>query len=143
MNNNIINKKNIALAAVCISDAYRNKIKIMFEFKNYLNENIETHIYDDKNECEELEDLILLNAIAFTKTEHTRIKDFIPRVVKNYTSLEFQQNFRLTWNAFDFLHGKVCQKLNENIKSTGRPTIPIEKQLYAVIWLLVNQECYR
>lgn len=50
------------------------------------------------------------------------------------TMRTFQQNFRLTRNAFEWLYNRIGPALVNN-NGTGRSTIDAQKQLLAVLWI--------
>lgn len=93
---------------------------------------------DDDDEDEEL----IVSALGTYGETPPRIKNYVERIVSGYNSVEFQQNFRMSREAFDTL----CRLMNQNIPSIQGGTdinIDLEKQLLAVIWLLATPESYR
>lgn len=99
---------------------------------------------DDADENEDLVPIALAAASTILKErglKPLRIVSYIERVVSGYTNRQFQQSFRISRLAYEFL----LQKLSPMLCSSPRkkPTVPVETQLLAVIWLLATPECYR
>ncbi|XP_020299336.1 putative nuclease HARBI1, partial [Pseudomyrmex gracilis] len=97
-------------------------------------------------ESDNEEDYAMLLIETQLKEKPNRIVGYIEHVVDNYSSTEFQQHFRLSFEAFDYLLEQVGPLLNsagnEN-KQTGRPLIDPRKQLLSVIWILATPDSYR
>lgn len=92
---------------------------------------------DDDDESID-ENIIAL--LAFNKNKPFRIPNYVEKIVANYTTLEFQQHFRVSRTAFEFLLEQFhVYLLNHNIKVI----IGTDKQLLSVIWMLSTNECYR
>jgi hypothetical protein len=85
------------------------------------------------------EDVLIAFAVGYVKDSPANIKDYVEKTVHNYTRVEFQQNFRLTAEAFNFLQQKVS--LTDAFKNFSYESV--QKQLLAFIWILANQESYR
>lgn len=90
---------------------------------------------------DDLEDEILLTTSSSAKDVPIRNKYFVERVVNNYTRKEFQQNFRIQIEAYEFLLAEITKVYKERFPNYT--ALPIDKQLLAVIWILANRECYR
>ncbi|KAJ8966429.1 hypothetical protein NQ314_003527 [Rhamnusium bicolor] len=61
--------------------------------------------------------------------------------ITNYHRIEFQQNFRISRNAFNYLIGRHASYVDEC--NTNNLKISLEKQLLAVVGLLATPESYR
>lgn len=71
-----------------------------------------------------------------------KIELYVEQVVANYNETQFQQNFRLSREAFEFLLQIIMLKM-ENDPRPGRKTIPVKHQLLAIVWLLATPDSYR
>ena len=92
-------------------------------------------------DCEEEDDEGILLLLKTTyKHKPQRINRFVENIALQYSEIEFQQNFRLSYAAFDFLLEQITPLIEPHYETL---IIPIKKQLLASIWLLANQECYR
>jgi hypothetical protein len=90
---------------------------------------------DDDSDLETIQ----LVGTGFINDQHIRIANYVERVVPNYTNREFQEHFRFTIPAFEFLQRTASQsQLLENYSF-----IQINKQLLSFVWLLANQESFR
>lgn len=91
---------------------------------------------DDENEYEILE-----------KCYHIRIQNYVENIISSYSDNVFQSHFRLSRSVFYNLLIPMIEtsytKVKTHIHKTGRPEIPIQKQLMAVLWLLATPDSYR
>lgn len=62
--------------------------------------------------------------------------------MKNYRNDEFQSHFRMPFEAFEALLENITPLIDNSV-DVMHMTIPVEKQVLAVIWLLANRESYR
>lgn len=70
-----------------------------------------------------------------------RIKNYVRDVVPRFSNKQFQENFRMTPDAFTSLEtllGPLIFKEND-----GRPNIPVRKQLLSSIWIFATPDSYR
>ncbi|KYQ50210.1 hypothetical protein ALC60_10706, partial [Trachymyrmex zeteki] len=91
------------------------------------------------------EDYEMLITETHLKEKSNRIVGYMENIA-NFTNIEFQRHFRLSFDAFEYLLEQVGPLLkptgNEN-KQTGRPVIDPRKQLLSVIWILATPDSYR
>ncbi|XP_071649301.1 uncharacterized protein [Temnothorax longispinosus] len=93
-------------------------------------------------EDDDEEELFCLMALEKENTP-TRITGYIENVVSNYTSVQFQQHFRVPLDTFeDLLQMIGCMLIGDDNRQ-GRPMIDPRKQLLSVIWLLSSPDSYR
>lgn len=102
--------------------------------------------YSSDEESSEDEDLYYFALSAFINKQRnkkpTRIQHYVEVTVKSYTATQFQQNFRMTVDAYEVLLAAIGPELKRQ-GVTGRNTTDIEKQTLAVIWLLATPDSYR
>lgn len=67
-------------------------------------------------------------------------KNFYEEIVPAMSDELFRSHFRLTRDIIQFLLMKITPLLSKEI---GRPSIPLEKALLAVVWVLATQDTYR
>lgn len=86
----------------------------------------------------------MLLIVTHLKEKPNRIVGYMENIA-NYTSMEFQQHFRLSFEAFEYLLGQVGPLLNsgDENKQNGRSRIDPRKQLLSVIWILATPDSYR
>ena len=72
----------------------------------------------------------------------SRIKYYFEEIIPSYTAKQFQQHFRITIDAYEQIQNIVGPRLKRQAES-GRPTVNVEKQILAVIWLLATPDSYR
>jgi hypothetical protein len=96
------------------------------------------NIIDTESDSEE-EDTLITFAIGFVKDCPVKIVDYVEKVVHNYTRSQFQQNFRLTVHAFNFLQ----QKMSTAEEFEHYSYESIQQQLLAFVWVLATPESYR
>ena len=72
----------------------------------------------------------------------SRIKYYFEEIIPSYTAKQFQQYFRITIDAYEQIQNIVGPRLKRQAES-GRPTVNVEKQILAVIWLLATPDSYR
>lgn len=102
-------------------------------------------ILEDENSSSDSDDELVLAALVSSKSNRRRhiikIKNYVDQVVAAYDEQSFQENFRLTRNAYEL----VLQEVNQNWKDEplGRKQISINRQLLAVLWLLATPDSYR
>ncbi|XP_012543585.1 putative nuclease HARBI1 isoform X2 [Monomorium pharaonis] len=93
-------------------------------------------------EDDDEEELFCLVALKKGNTP-TRITGYIDNVVLNYTSVQFQQHFRVPLYTFENLLQMIGCMLIGDDNRQGRPMIDPRKQLLSVIWLLSTPDSYR
>ncbi|KAJ8950076.1 hypothetical protein NQ314_008082 [Rhamnusium bicolor] len=76
------------------------------------------------------------------RNEPNRIQFFVEQTIFRSTAKEFQSHFRVTLEAFEWLHDRIQPQLQNN-NVTGRNSIVPKKQLLAVLWLLATPDSYR
>lgn len=70
-----------------------------------------------------------------------RIQNYIEVILPQFTARQFQQHFRISVEAYEHLLQMVGPRFP--LSPNGRPTVNIEKQLLAVIWLLATPDSFR
>lgn len=78
---------------------------------------------------------------AVGRTNLKREYSFVKEMLRNYCEEEFRGNFRLSREAFNWVHNRIKDKLDSNSKY--KANIPSDKQLLAAIWILSTPDSYR
>ncbi|XP_016665078.1 putative nuclease HARBI1 [Acyrthosiphon pisum] len=85
--------------------------------------------------------------LTFEKDFPIRIQNYIENVVVHYSDNVFQSHFRLSRTVFYNTLLPMIEISQNNMtnkeKKTGRPEIPIVKQLLSVLWILATPDSYR
>jgi hypothetical protein len=93
-----------------------------------------------EEEIEDLETLSLLLTTLIKNEAPLRLKHYVDRVVPGYTDIEFQENFRMSREAFEKLLIIVIQRMDE---PRAKKYSSVKKDLLATIWVLANPEALR
>ncbi|XP_036142068.1 putative nuclease HARBI1 [Monomorium pharaonis] len=72
-----------------------------------------------------------------------RIKDYIEKIVPNYTAEEFKMHFRLLPETFQFLLELIGPALSSTRSISGRKPISAQKQLLMALWMMGTPDSYR
>lgn len=72
----------------------------------------------------------------------TRIEGYTERNVPGFTMQQFQQHFRVKIEAYEYLLNVLGPQLKRQAE-VGRPTVDVERQILAVIWILATPDLYR
>ncbi|KYN13015.1 hypothetical protein ALC57_14790 [Trachymyrmex cornetzi] len=71
-----------------------------------------------------------------------RIIDYVDRTIPGLIAKQFRERFRMIPDTYEILEAKLSLLLiKENY--SGRPTIPVRKQLLSTLWLLATPDSYR
>jgi len=114
----------------------------------FFKENIEDEISTSSDSDEEIFIQVCTVACnAYTKAlasekasiEHT--DKYISVTIENFSDQAFQQNFRITREAFYWLEKKLTDSLKN--KSYGPDRLETKKQILPVIWILSTPDSYR
>ena len=120
------NKKVIVAIAVDLGQ------KLLSDITNNKGNNV---LFSDSED----EEVLLISCI---KEAPPRINFFVERIANNYNSDEFQQNFRMSREAFDNLLGFFNTHLHL-VRGGDNLKISSQKQLLAVVWILATPDSYR
>ena len=92
------------------------------------------------------DDLIpILAAIAtYTRRDLHRNQRFYENILPAYTTDEFKSHFRMTRGTFE----PLCREVQATGRfprqnAFGRPPIPLDKQVLAFVWFIVNSKVIR
>lgn len=118
-------KKAIIVTAISIG----KRLLSNYEFDSDLSSDSETEI-------------LLTLCSEKKKNKVRRIQGYVEQTVHHFTNKQFQSNFRITRETFQSLLITIGPKM-KNTTGTGRPMVPVEKQLLATIWLLATPDSYR
>lgn len=125
-----------------MSDKKKNIIiSIAIEHGKQLTNNI-TNINKYSFELLDSDDDDEMITMMCVKETPPRINLYVEQIVMNYNSVEFQQNFRMSREAFEKLLGVFNTNLHLVRGGENLRILP-EKQLLAVIWILATPDSYR
>ena len=89
------------------------------------------------------DDIIVLSAIGrcYTRRNLNRIYNFMEITVPSYLPDEFKSHFRMTRETCELFAQGVMRTARITLGNTsGRPAIPLAKQVSAFLWSMGNQE---
>ena len=71
-----------------------------------------------------------------------KVREFVEKIVPNYTAEDFKGDFRIDRETFD----KLTEELRDSLtvlRQCGKPPITPEKQILIFIWYMANQDSMR
>ncbi|KYN28349.1 Putative nuclease HARBI1 [Trachymyrmex cornetzi] len=100
---------------------------------------------NDESEEKEVEDFITVVDLGLNRQSETqirpRVKNYVERIVSNYTAEEFKMHFRLFPATFEFLLELIGPILITSL--SGRKPVPVQKQLLLALWMMATPDSYR
>ncbi|XP_054713774.1 putative nuclease HARBI1 [Uloborus diversus] len=70
-----------------------------------------------------------------------RMEGYFENIVSQMSDGVFKSHFRLHIHTMERIENIVSESFQ--VQATGRPCVPLKKQLHMVIWYLATPECYR
>ncbi|XP_067211108.1 uncharacterized protein [Linepithema humile] len=101
----------------------------------------------DENEEEVRNRITIVDLILNTKKSEMqirpRIKDYVEKIILNYTAEEFKSHFRLWPTTFEFLLELIGPTLSATKSISGRKPLAAQKQLLIALWMMATPDSYR
>ncbi|XP_011859439.1 PREDICTED: putative nuclease HARBI1 [Vollenhovia emeryi] len=103
------------------------------------------NITNDSDPDEEINTILLAKyqqRLRGVRRKPLRIIGYVERTVPSLTAKQFREHFRMTPAAYETLEMKLSASLSKTSHS-GKPTIPVRKQLLSTLWILATPDSYR
>ena len=98
---------------------------------------------DSSSSSSEEELNLLLQEVGGHRRIPSRIQNFLEVTIHQCSDKEFQQHFRISRIVYNQLLLKLTPILLRDEGASGRPQIPIDRQILSVLWLLATPDSYR
>ncbi|CAL1671753.1 unnamed protein product [Lasius platythorax] len=86
---------------------------------------------------------LVLNELRGEIQIRPRIKDYVERIIPNYTALEFKTHFRLLPATVELLLELIRPALTATRSASGRKSISAQKQFLMALWMMATPDSYR
>ncbi|XP_030764491.1 putative nuclease HARBI1 [Sitophilus oryzae] len=100
---------------------------------------IQDQIFNDEDDDDD-QMVLLTEGLLVSKEKRLRISNYYEETIPKYMDDDFKAHFRIKRSTVEVL---LCSLGPHFTRQSGRPQLPLKKQLLLSIWYLSNQEVFR